>query len=269
MRLLNRMAVVTGAGRGIGKATAAAMVAEGATVILADRDLAAAENAAGELSPDAAFALPIDIGEPKSIAAFFDAVTSRFERIDILVNNAGVGVSRLFVDTSPEDLERIVRVNLIGTFLCCQHAARLMMRQRSGRIVNVTSLAGQKGVAGRAAYGASKAGVELLTKVMAVELADYGIRVNAIAPGPIMTDMAREIHSEETRETFRRLVPQRRYGEIEEVAAAAVFLASEESSFVTGHTLNVDGGFLAASLTMPLDEKAKPPIRSFEQQRKR
>jgi 3-oxoacyl-[acyl-carrier protein] reductase len=126
------------------------------------------------------------------------------------------------------------------------------MRQKSGRIVNIASLSGQKGGVGRAAYGASKAGLELLTKVMAVELAAYGINVNAIAPGPIVTDVTRGMHTQETRDAYHRLIPQGRYGETDEIAAAAVFLASDEATYITGHTLNVDGGFLAAGLMFPL-----------------
>jgi 3-oxoacyl-[acyl-carrier protein] reductase len=189
----------------------------------------------------------------------FAAAMKQFGRVDVLVNNAGVGIARMFVDTSLDEWERVLRINLTGTFLCSQHAARQMMRQRSGRIVNIASLSGQKGGVGRAAYGSSKAGIELLTKVMAVELAEFGIAVNAIAPGPIMTDVAREMHTQETRDAYHRLVPQGRYGETEEIAAAAVFLASDEASYITGHTLNVDGGFLAAGLMFPLVAEQKPP----------
>lgn len=251
MRLKHLIAIVTGAGRGIGKATAAGFVAEGATVILADNNLEAVRSAARELQSANAIAMPVDIGDPASVDQLFAKVVSDHQRIDVLVNNAGIGMTQLFLETSVEDLDRIVRTNLMGTFLCCQHAARQMLKQSRGRIINITSLAGQTGCAGRAAYGASKAGVELLTKVMAVELSDKGINVNAIAPGPIMTEMAREMHSRETQEAFFRLIPQRRYGEPTDVAGAAVFLASDDAEYITGHTINVDGGFRSASLMLP------------------
>ncbi len=169
MRLKDRVAVVTGAGRGIGKAIATAMAAEGARVVIADRDEATARQTPADLGTEGAVAIPVDIGEPQSIETLFRDTIARFGRVDILVNNAGVGIARLFVDTSLEEWERVVRINLTGSFLCGQHAARQMMRQRSGRIVNIVSLSGQKGGVGRAAYGASKAGVEVLTKIMAVE----------------------------------------------------------------------------------------------------
>ena len=131
------------------------------------------------------------------------------------------------------------------------------MARRSGRIINIASLSGQRGGTGRAAYGASKAGLELLTRVMAVELAEHGINVNAIAPGPIETEMARRVHDEATRRAYGALTPQRRYGRPEEIADAAVFLASDESRYVTGHTLNVDGGFRAAGLMFELEGETR------------
>ncbi len=252
MRLQDRVAIVTGAGRGIGKAIAEAMAAEGARVVVADRDEAAARQTASQLE---ATPLPVDIGDPHSMEKLFAAVVDQFGRIDILVNNAGVGITRLVVDTALEDWERVIRINLTGSFLCCQQAARQMMRQKSGRIINIVSLSGQRGGVGRGAYGASKAGLEVLTKILAVELAEHGINVNAIAPGPIMTDVAREMHTQETRDAYHRLIPQRRYGEPREIATAAVFLASGESSYVNGHTLNVDGGFQAAGLMFEFDPK--------------
>jgi 3-oxoacyl-[acyl-carrier protein] reductase len=175
-------------------------------------------------------------------------VLGRWGRIDVLVNNAGVGLNRSCLDTTLAEWEHVLAVNLTGTFLCSQAAARLMVRQGGGRIVNVASISGQRGGQGRAAYGAAKAGVIQLTRVMAVELAPRNVYVNAVAPGPVDTDQSRQNHTPATRRAYHDRIPLKRYGEHREVAAAALFLASDEASFITGHTLNVDGGFGAAGL---------------------
>lgn len=252
MRLSGKVAIVTGAARGIGQAIAVAMANEGAKVVVSDRDGDAAEAAAREIGGDAV-AVSADISSDGDVARLVAETIDAHGRIDILVNNAGIGATTLFLESSREEFERVVRINLTGTFMVSQAVAREMAKQRSGRIVNIASLSGQKGGVGRAAYGSSKAGVELLNKVMAVELADYGITVNAIAPGPILTEVSKLMHTLETREAYHRLVPQRRYGEPSEIADAAVFLASDEAKYITGHTLNVDGGFLAAGLMFPFD----------------
>jgi 3-oxoacyl-[acyl-carrier protein] reductase len=255
MRLEGKVALVTGAARGIGNAIARAMWREGAKVVLSDRDAPALAEAQGKLPALVSAAIAADISAPSDIADLVTGSIARFGRIDILVNNAGVGSTRLFMETGVEEWERTLRINLTGTFLCSQAVARVMIGQRYGRIISIASLSGQKGGVGRAAYGASKAGVELLTKVMAVELAEHGINANAIAPGPIMTDVARTMHTIETREAYHRLIPQRRYGEPDEIADAAVFLASDEARYITGHTLNVDGGFLSAGLMFPFEQQ--------------
>ncbi|MBY5404692.1 SDR family NAD(P)-dependent oxidoreductase [Rhizobium leguminosarum] len=255
MRLNGRTAVVTGAGRGIGLAVAEAYIREGANVVLVDRDLDVAQEAAKRLG-DKALAVRADISIDEDVAAIVAETIEKFGTVDILVNNAGVGATTLFLESSREEFERVVRINLTGTFLVAQAFARIMATKGYGRIINIASLSGQKGGVGRSAYGASKAGVELLTKVMAVELAESGINVNNIAPGPILTEVSKVMHTVETRDAYHRLVPQRRYGEPAEIADAAVFLASDEARYITGHTLNVDGGFLAAGLMFPFDPKA-------------
>lgn len=252
MRLEGRVAVVTGAGRGIGRAIAEAYAREGAKVVLSDRDEAVVVQAAREIGGHAV-GIRADISSDEDVAALAKGTVDRFGRVDVLVNNAGIGATTLFLESSREEFERVVRINLTGTFLVGQAFARIMVNQESGRIINIASLSGQKGGVGRSAYGASKAGVELLTKVMAVELAESGITVNAIAPGPILTEVSKVMHTVETRDAYHRLVPQRRYGEPLEIAGAAVFLASDEATYITGHTLNVDGGFLAAGLMFPFD----------------
>ena len=259
MKLNNRVALVTGSARGIGRAIAERMAAEGAQVVISDRDAAEAQATAQEIGPHA-IAMACDVADPAQIEALFAAIVERLGRLDILVNNAGIGATRLLVDTTLEEWERTLRINLTGAFLCSQQAARQMIRQRSGRIINIVSLSGQKGGVGRSAYGASKAGLEVLTKIMAVELAEAGITVNAIAPGPIMTETGRGMHTQETIDAYHRLIPQRRYGEPAEIAAAAAFLASDDALYITGHTLNVDGGFLAAGLMFPFDPKRDKPV---------
>ncbi len=255
MRLQNKIALVTGAARGIGLAVAKALAREGARVAVADLNLEGAKAAAASLGPDA-LALPVDVGDARSIAALIAALERDAGGLDILVNNAGIGGNTPFLETTLEEWERIIRINLTGAFLVAQTAARVMVAQRrGGRIVNICSLSGQRGGNGRAAYGSAKAGLELLTKVMAVELAPHGIGVNAIAPGPIETEMAKFAHDDATRAAYGYLVPMTRYGTPEEIADACVFLASEESRYVQGHTLNVDGGFLAAGLMF----KKTPP----------
>ncbi|RVT74193.1 SDR family oxidoreductase [Agrobacterium sp. CNPSo 2736] len=259
MRLYGKTALVTGAARGIGKAIAVAFAREGAEVVVCDRDEEAAELTAQEIGPSAV-AVRADISNDSEVNAMVDFAVARFGKIDILVNNAGVGATTLFLESTREEFERVVRINLTGTFMVSQAVARKMAERKTGSIVNIASLSGQKGGVGRSAYGASKAGVELLNKVMAVELADLGINVNAIAPGPILTEVSRTMHTLETRDAYHRLVPQRRYGEPEEIANAAVFLASDEARYITGHTLNVDGGFLAAGLLFPFDAKTSTKL---------
>ena len=178
------------------------------------------------------------------------AACDRFGRLDILVNNAGVGLNRPFLQTTPEEFERTVRVNLTGTFLCSQAAALAMAESGGGKILNIASISGQRGAQNRSAYGASKAGVIQLTKVMALELAPYGIRVNAVAPGPVATDMTNVTHTAEIRQTYHSRIPLKRYAQCHEIAAAVAFLVSDDATFVTGHTLNVDGEFVSSGLMM-------------------
>lgn len=256
MRLKNDVAIITGAGRGIGSEMARLFAAEGARVVVADVDSAGATRVAAEIQATGreARAIPVDITDPVQAERLIADTLTHFGRLDILVNNAGIGLNKPFLTTTLEEWEGQLRVNLTGTFLCAQAAARVMVRQGGGRIVNVASISGQRGGQGRAGYGAAKAGVIQLTKVMAVELAPRGITVNAVAPGPVVTEMSKGTHTEATRKSYHNRIPLKRYGTQREVAAAALFLASPEASFVTGHTLNVDGGFNAAGLLFDPEE---------------
>jgi NAD(P)-dependent dehydrogenase (short-subunit alcohol dehydrogenase family) len=250
MKLDDKVAMITGSARGIGREIALRFAREGARVVVADLDESNARVVAAEIGATGreAFAVKLDVGSSTQVEGAFAATLQRFGRIDILVNNAGIGSCAPVLDLTLAEWERNLRVNLTGTFLCAQAAARVMVKQGRGRIINIASISGQRGGVGRAAYGAAKAGVIQLTRVMAVELASRGVGVNAISPGPVDTDQSRGTHTPGTRRAYLDRIPQKRYGEAAEIAAAAVFLASEDASFVAGHVLNVDGGFDAAGL---------------------
>lgn len=261
MRLKDKVAIVTGGARGIGLAVARAYAREGAIVVIADLNEDGAKASAAELATTGArtMAVAVNVADQPSVEAMVKAVVTAHGRIDVLMNNAGVGGNIPFLETSLADWNRIVGINLTGAFMVAQAVAREMVRTGGGKIVNIASLSGQRGGNGRAAYGAAKAGLDLLTKVMAVELAPHGINVNNIAPGAIETEMAKFAHDAATRAAYNYLIPMTRYGTPEEIADAAVFLSSDEARYVHGHTLNVDGGFLAAGLMFG-DRKVAPKV---------
>jgi len=260
MRLTKDVAVITGAGRGIGREMALLFAAEGARVVVADLNAENARRVAEQINASGGEALAVctDVADAAQVPRLIDETVAHFGKLDVLVNNAGVGLNKPFLTTTLAEWEEQLRVNLTGTFLCAQAAARAMIGQGGGRIVNVASISGQRGGQGRAAYGSAKAGVILLTKVMAVELSPLGVRVNAVAPGPVDTDQSRATHTPAPRRPYYERIPARRYGERKEIASAVLFLASAESSFVTGHVLNVDGGFHAAGLLF--EEEDKPAL---------
>lgn len=250
MKLAGRVAVVTGAGRGIGRAIAQVYAAAGAAVVCVDRDPATAEDTTASLLAGGARAIACtaDVGVEAQVDAAIERTLAEYQRLDVMVCNAGVGFHRAFVDLRLEDWERVLRVNLTGTFLCAQRAARVMMEQRRGSIVVMGSTSGQRGAMARTAYGVSKAGVMQLTRIAAVELAPWGIRVNAIAPGPIRTPLSMSNHTAAQTQAYLDMIPLKRYGEMDEVARAALFLASDDADYITGHVLNVDGGMNEAGL---------------------
>jgi len=260
MRLKDKVAIVTGAARGIGLAIAKRYVAEGARVTIADIDAAAGQAAARALS-NARF-LATDVGDAANAQSAIAETCRAFGDLDILVNNAGIIHAADFLDLAEADFDRVLRVNLKGTFLVGQAAARRMVAQvkagkRPGTIINMSSINAVVAIANHTPYCVSKGGIDQLTKVMALSLAPYGIRVNAIGPGSIMTDILKAVATD--KEAKRRLLartPLGRIGEPDEIASIAAFLASSEASYMTGETIYADGGRLALNYTVPVEEKA-------------
>jgi NAD(P)-dependent dehydrogenase (short-subunit alcohol dehydrogenase family) len=241
--------LITGAGSGIGRACALAFAQSGARVIVADLDAAAGQETLS-LMPDAACAsfLQMDVGDAPAVQAQLAALLASTV-VDVLVNSAGIGATQPFLETDMQMFDRMLAINLRGTFACAQAVARAMVdRRQGGVIINIGSASGTRGNAGRAAYGATKAAVANLTQVMAVELASHGIRVNAVAPGPIETPLVAAAHSNAVRQAWLRELPMARYGTAEDVSQAVLYLADPMARYVTGHVLHVDGGFQAAGI---------------------
>ena len=244
----DRTALVTGAGRGIGLAAATLFLAEGWRVALLDIDGPGVEAATARLGqPERTLAVTADVSDPAAVAAAMGQVAERFGRLDALVNNAGIAIFKPLPETTFEDWSRVLAVNLSGPFLCTQ-AAIPLLSERGGAIVNITSISGLRASTLRTAYGTSKAGLAQLTKQLAVELGQFGIRVNAVAPGPVETAMAKAVHTPEIRADYHDAMPLGRYGRETELAEAIVFLCSERASFITGQQLAVDGGFEGAGI---------------------
>jgi 3-oxoacyl-[acyl-carrier protein] reductase len=254
MTLKGQVAIITGSARGIGYSIAERLASDGAAVVIADISADGACGAATRLREAGyrAQAIRTDITNLDSVTKMVQDTLNAFGRLDILVNNAGVGLNRPFLETTLEDWEQVLRVNLTGTFVCSQAAALVMAEAGGGRIIHIASISGERGAQNRSAYGASKAGVIQLTKVMALELAAKGIRVNAVAPGPVATPMTSVTHTQAIRDSYYSRIPLKRYAQPEEIAAAVAFLASDEASFVNGHTLDVDGGFISSGLIFDL-----------------
>jgi len=240
--MTGRVALVTGASRGIGRAIAIKLAAAGATVVVAARgeNAQATAQAIGEAGGHAE-AIALDVTDQAAIEAAVSGLIARHGRIDVLVNNAGVTRDTLLLRMKREDWDTVIQTNLTAVFACSQAVLKPMVKQRAGRIVNITSVVGQSGNAGQANYAASKAGIIGFTKALALEVASRNITVNAVAPGLIDTDMTRAIAGG-AHEEWAAKIPLKRLGTPEDVAAAVAFLASDEAAYITGHVLAVNGG---------------------------
>lgn len=240
--LANRVALVTGASRGIGRAIALRLAEAGAFVVAGAR----AQNADGvvleiESSGGTAVGVNLDVREPSSISTFAGTALNKYGRIDVLVNNAGIVRDQLMIRMKREDWDAVMATNLTAAFACCQSVLRTMVKQRAGRIINISSVVGQSGNPGQANYAASKAGLIGFSKSLALEVASRGVTVNVVAPGMIETDMTLGIDGP-AREVLISQIPMARLGTPKDIAAVVCFLASDEASYITGQILAVNGG---------------------------
>jgi NAD(P)-dependent dehydrogenase (short-subunit alcohol dehydrogenase family) len=260
MQLEGSVALVTGAGSGLGRAIALRLAGEGASVLALDlqpEGLAATASAAAG-APGRILSHVLDLTDNAALDRFFAGLGGS-SRLDILVNNAGIGQQTPFLAMSRQEWDRVLAVNLTAVFELTQRAARLMLaameagRQPGGRIVNIASITGLRGLSGRTAYATSKGGLISFTETLAVELGPLGITVNAVAPGPVDTALTRRVHTQATREAYRRAIPLARYGTPEEIAGAVAYLCSPDAAYVNGHTLPVDGGFTSAGMIFEVD----------------
>jgi len=242
--LKNKVAIVTGASRGIGRAIALILAHYGASVVV---NYCGSKEKAEEVVEEiitkggTATAYQADVADFDAVKTMFADVIKQYGKLDILVNNAGITRDNLILKMSEEEFDGVINTNLKGVFNCLKQASRIMLKQKSGRIINISSISGVCGNAGQVNYSASKAGVIGMTKSLAKELGSRGITVNAVAPGYIKTDMT-AVLSDDLKEKISELIPLKRLGEVEDIAETVAFLASEKASYITGQTIQVDGG---------------------------
>jgi 2-hydroxycyclohexanecarboxyl-CoA dehydrogenase len=246
MRLKNKVAIVTGAGRGIGNAIAKNFSKEGAKIVVADLDLGAAASTAGEIEAGGgdALAVEVDVANSASVGAMIKEAMVKFGRVDILINNAGWDKIEFFMDSTEDTWDKVIAINLKGTIICCRAVLPQMMAQKYGKIINISSDAGRVGSSGEVVYSAAKGGVIAFTKALAREMARFGINLNCIAPGPTDTPLFAEVAAGNPKiaEALVKAIPLRRLGHPDDIARAAVFLASDDAKYITGQTLSVNGG---------------------------
>lgn len=249
----SRVAVVTGGARGIGLAIARWFLAHEHRVALIDIDAQTLQRTERDLGDaERVLALHADVSKPDQVVQAMAAVDARFGRVDALINNAGVAVFKPILDTSYEEFRHVLGTNLDGAFLCTQAAAPIMLRERrGGAVVNIASISGLRASTLRVAYGTSKGALIHLTKQQAIELGNAGIRVNAVAPGPVDTEMAKLVHTVAIRSDYHDVIPLNRYGTVEEIAETVGFLCSARASYINGQVIAVDGGFDASGVGLP------------------